>query len=156
MRAHNHRDVTRTAALVDIENAVIVGGRRLSAAAGSLLLNIIGNYTSGMPVCVATGENVLRAYLPVLAGLPWGLRLVNTEPDAADLALIEAGHDLIGCGVTDLVVISGDHAFAELAPGARLHVVSHAGHLSRQLWLAATTVRYLPTVDTAEWAQKAA
>lgn len=153
---HNHRAATRTAALVDIENAVIVGGRRLSAAAWSRLLNTIGSYTSGMPVCVATGESVLRAYLPVLAGLPWGLRLVNTDPDAADLALIESGHALIDSGVTDLVVISGDHAFAELAHGARLHVITHADHLSRQLWLAATTVRYLPTEDTATWAQKAA
>lgn len=145
MFVNNRRASTRAAALVDIENAVIVDGQRLSAAEASILMNTIENFTSGMPVRLATGENVLRAYLPLLARRRWGLTMVSTQPDAADLALIEAGREFIAGGVTDLIVISGDHAFAELARRARLHVVSHADHLSKQLRLAATTFHYLPT-----------
>ncbi|QCC77388.1 hypothetical protein [Nocardioides daphniae] len=46
--------------------------------------------------------------------------------------------------MTDLVVVSGDHAFVELAEVARVHVLAQPGKLSRRLRLAATSVTLLP------------
>lgn len=134
----------RFAGLVDAENTLIVRGRLLPAAEGDLLLTAAGRCLGGMPVQVATGENVLRPYMATLATRGWIPALVPTEPDAADLALLDAGHAFIAAGVTDLVVVSGDHIFSELAAVARLHVIAHEDHLSKALRLAATTVTYLP------------
>jgi hypothetical protein len=137
----------RFAALVDIENAAIVEGRLLQAPQRRDLLNTLHRALTGMPVRVATGTHVLKASM---TDLPrgWGLSLVPTQPDAADLALIEAGLQLAGCGVTDLVVVSGDHAFVALAAHARLHVITRPGQLSNALRLAAATVTYLPAPQT--------
>jgi hypothetical protein len=90
---------------------------------------------------------VVKACIPELASRGWGLTLVPALPDAADLALIEAGRQMAASGVTDLVIVSGDHAFAALAPVARLHVIARRGCLSRQLRLAATTITYLPELQ---------
>lgn len=137
---------SRAAAIVDVENLVIRAGARLPRAEGVPLLDIVRDLGRGTPTRAAAGEHVLREYMAALAGLGWGVITVPTEPDAANLALIEAGRHFIRCGVTDLVVASGDHAFVELASQARLHVVAHASHLSRRLRLAATTVTYLEPV----------
>lgn len=136
----------RFAALVDIENAAIVHGVLLPAPVRSELLHGLRGTLAGMPVRVATGASVLKASM---TDLPrgWGLTLVPTEPDAADVALIDAGLLFAGCGVTDLVVVSGDHAFVALAAHARLHVITRPGQLSNALRLAATTVTYLPALQ---------
>ena len=141
------RPRVRFAALVDIENTAIVQGRLLQAPQCRDLLNTLHRALTGMPVRVATGTHVLKA---TMSDLPrgWGLSLVPTQPDAADLALIEAGLQLAGCGVTDLVVVSGDHAFVALAAHSRLHVITRPGQLSNALRLAATTVTYLPAPQT--------
>lgn len=141
---HVESSTSRWAALVDIENIVIMDGCRLSAAPGQFLLEAVEARVLGMPVRAATGENVLRQHLPALASSSWGLTLVRTEPDAADRALLDAADDFAHRGVTDLVVASGDHAFAALASKARLHVIAHRSHLSKRLRLAATTVTYFP------------
>jgi hypothetical protein len=130
--------------LVDIENTVIVGGCRLRAAQGQPLLEVVEARVRGMQVRAATGEKVLTEFLPALGPLSWGLTLVSTEPDAADRALLEAADDFVRRGVTDLVVASGDHAFAALASKARVHVLAHRNHLSKRLRLAATSVAFLP------------
>ncbi len=140
------RVAVRAAALVDLENTVIYDGLRIPCCLGRPLLDLVRERAQGMPTRVATGQKVLREYMPALAGLGWGLTPVSAEPDAADMALIEVGYAFIRCGITDLLVVSGDHAFVELAPWARLHVIAHAGHLSRRLRLAATTVTYLPPI----------
>lgn len=145
----------RAAACVDIENIVNIGPRRLLVAEGQSLLNVVAAHTCGMPVRVAGGRAVLRAYMPVLAGLPWGLTLVGQEPDAADADLLRAGLDFVETGVTDLWVASGDHAFTELAGWTRVHVIAHPNHLSRKLRLAATTVTYLPSLTAATSSRKA-
>ena len=93
---------------------------------------------------MAPGVNVLRPYMDLIGLQRWGLTLVKTEPDAADNALCDTARDFIRSGVTDIVVVSGDHAFVPLAAHARLHVICHADHLSKALRLAATTVTYLP------------
>ncbi|MCU0277769.1 MAG: hypothetical protein MUF33_01960 [Candidatus Nanopelagicales bacterium] len=138
----------RLAALVDAENSLIVRGRLLPAAEGDALLTVVGKHLTGMPVQVATGEHVLRAYMAWFAARGWVPALVPTEPDAADLALLAAGRTFTAAGVTDIVVVSGDHIFTELAGAARLHVIAHADHLSKALRLAATTVTYLPRPAT--------
>lgn len=134
----------RFAGLVDVENTVIVRGRLLPVVEGDVLLAAAGEYLGGMPVQVATGENVLRPYMAAFAARGWVPALVPTAPDAADLALLDAGRAFAAAGVTDLVVVGGDHRYAELAAVARLHVIAHKGHLSKVLRLAATTVTFLP------------
>lgn len=139
----------RFAAILDLENVAMIRDSRVSKAEMQILLSAISAHVGGMPVRVATGVNILRAYTDVIALQQWGLTLVPTEPDAADDALCDAARDFIHCGVTDIVIASGDHAFVQLAAHARLHIISHADHLSKALRLAATTVTYLPTFHPA-------
>lgn len=134
----------RTAAVVDLENIAIVGGVRVSSTQMAKFLAFVDSRVSGMPVRVATGQNVLRPFMHLLGRVGWGLTVVRTEPDAADHALTDTARDFIRCGVTDIVVVSGDHAFVPLAANARLHVISHASQPSNALRLAATTVTCLP------------
>ena len=134
----------RFAAIVDLENIAIVNDRSVSLAEMQVLVAAVVGRVADMPVRVATGINVLRPYMDLLLHQPWGLTLVETEPDAADRALCEAARDFVHCGVTDLVVVGGDHAYVPFAAHARLHVMSHADHLSNALRLAATTVTFLP------------
>lgn len=143
-----HLAAGRCAAVCDLENVAIVDGARLPSAEMGRLLAFVEARIGGMPVRVATGPNVLQPYMGLLHSTCWGLTLVKTVPDAADQALATAAHDFIRCGITDIFVVSGDHAFASLASHARLHVLSHASHLSATLRLAATTVTYLPEVES--------
>lgn len=132
----------RFAALLDFENLAIAHDRRLPIVETAELLASIAPLLQGMPVRVATGKRLL---LPNMCAFnpAWGLRVVGSEPDAADNALIDDAHQFFASGVTDLIVASGDHAFVPLAAFARLHIISHADHLSRKLQMAATTVTYL-------------
>jgi hypothetical protein len=134
----------RFAALVDLENTVIVSGCLLAAAQRHVLLGSLDTHVAGMQVRVASGRRVMSACTAELAGRGWGRTLVPTEPDAADRALLEAGHHFTSTGVTDIVVVSGDRAFVALADAARLHVFAHRHRLSRALRLAATTVTHFP------------
>jgi hypothetical protein len=134
----------RFAAIVDLENVAIMDDGRVSLPEMRILLSAIGSRVTDMPVRVATGINVLRPYMGLLCAQRWSLTLVKTEPDAADKALCETARDFVRCGVTDIVVVGGDHAYFPLAAHARLHVISHAGHLSKALRLAGTTVTFLP------------
>lgn len=140
------RRARRFAAIVDLENLAIVDGARISVERMQRLLAAVEPRVVGMPVRVATGSNILRHYATLLPSGRWGLTLVPSGPDAADAALCDAALEFAHCGVTDLVVVGGDHAYVPLARYARLHVVSHADHLSRQLRLASTSVTLLPDV----------
>lgn len=132
----------RFAAVLDLENLLIVRGQGLAAPEIQALMTSIIPRVVGMPVRVATGESVLRLGMAAI-NPKWGLTMVKMEPDAADHALIDAAHEFISAGVTDLVVASGDHVFVPLSAHARLHVISHPDHLSKTLRLAATTVTLL-------------
>ncbi len=134
----------RFAAIVDLENLAISDGRRPQAARAEDLLGVVDKYVARMQVRVATGHKALDPYMGALVLRPWGVTLVDTTPEAADGALLAAARHFIDSGVTDLVVVSGDHAFVPLASEARLHVVSHAPKLSQRLRLAATTATHLP------------
>lgn len=137
----------RFAGLVDIENALIVRDLLIPLPHRGEVFEALDSYLVGIPVRVASGPRVVKACMPELASRGWGLTLVAARPDAADRALIEAGRRMAASGVTDLVIVSGDHAFAALAPAARLHVIAHRRCLSRQLRLAATTITYLPALQ---------
>lgn len=137
----------RFAGLVDIENALIVQEQLLPVPHRGDVFDALDSHLVGIPVRVASGPRVVKACIPELASRGWGLTLVAALPDAADVALIEAGRQMAASGVTDLVIVSGDHAFVALAPVARLHVIARRGSLSRQLQLAATTITYLPELQ---------
>jgi hypothetical protein len=145
----------RTAALIDVENLLIHDADVMGHTDAARVLNEVRRLTSGMPTRTATGPLVLRTHTSALAAFGGGLTLVAPVKDGADQVLIEAAHDLAAQGVTDLVIASGDHAFAELASIARLHVISFDSHLSRRLRLAASTVQLLDHTagrkTTTEW-----
>lgn len=62
---------------------------------------------------------------------------------AGILGEVSARAFAIDHGHEGLVIVSGDHIFAELAGRARLHVVSHPDRLSHALRSVATSVNYL-------------
>lgn len=129
--------------LIDPENATIFRGRRLPLPAAAAVLDEVEYYVTAMPTCAALTRPMLAPYVPILASRGWALQLVATGPDAADLALMERARFAIDHGYDDLVIVSGDHIFAELAGQARLHVVSHPDRLSHVLRSVATSVSYL-------------
>jgi hypothetical protein len=147
-RTTHGADITvppRFAGLVDIEDTLILRDHLLPSPQLRDTFDTLDAHLVDMPVRVASGPRVVKACMTELASRGWGLTLISAEPDAADRALIEAGRHLAACGVTDLVVVSGDHVFATLAGVARLHVIAHPEKLSRALRLAATSVRHLPS-----------
>jgi hypothetical protein len=133
------------AAVVDLENIAILGGHLLMERQVAHLLEFIDPLVAEMPVRAASGVNVMTGCLGPLCSRGWGLTLVDSCPEAADIALLDAAWDMLDRRVSDLVVVSGDHAFAELASVARLHVISHPSKLSAVLRRAASTVTYLPS-----------
>lgn len=148
------KSARRFAALIDLENLAIVNDAHISVERMQQLLSVVELQVVGMPVRVATGPSILRHYMELLCFQRWGLTLVPSQPDAADDALCDAAVEFTHRGVTDLVVVGGDHAYVPLARHARLHVISHADHLSNSLRLAATSVALLP--DARMVAQRAA
>lgn len=133
----------RFAALIDIENLLIHGRRPLSIDDAALALDQVMSHLGPIQTRTAVGPALMHTHLPLIASLGGGLTLTSNHKDAADQALLEAGRAFVNNGITDLVVASGDHAFAELASIARLHVIASPSCLSRRLRVAATTVTYL-------------
>jgi hypothetical protein len=139
----------RCAALIDLDNLIIVRGQLLRPSAAAPVLAAIDAHVEGMPARAACGRGILTAYMSALAARGWGLTPVPATPDAADRVLFEDGLGFAARGATDLVVVSGDGFFADLASVARLHVMAPRFSLSQRLRLAATTVTYLPRPDRA-------
>lgn len=139
----SHPQTMRGLALVDLENLCIFNGHRLALTQAAGVCTEIDTFVAGLPTTAALACSLFAAYLPLLSARTWSIDMVQPGPDSADLALLERGHFAATHGVTDLVVVSGDHAFAELAAHARIHVVSHRDRLSRVLASAATSVTYL-------------
>lgn len=135
----------RAFALVDAENQTIWNGARISPAAAGAVFDEIDRYVARLPTSAAMAHSLLGPYVGVLAGRGWKLNLVNVGPDAADNALLEDARFAISRGYTDLVVVTGDGIFADLADRVRLHVVAYPERLSRRLATAATSVTYLTT-----------
>jgi hypothetical protein len=131
----------RVAAIVDGDN--VTRGGRLGLADVSHVMAHLAHLTERWPVTCALQSRVAVDYMSAYVRLGWRIRFAPMGPDAADLVLLEDAEDYLTHAVTDLVVVSGDHAFAALAPRARLHVLSYRSSLSRELELAATTVTHL-------------
>ena len=129
------------AALIDVDNLATGGGRRPADLV--VVLDQIMTLTQDMPVTAAMNRHVAERCLPCFAPRGWRTLITDTTPDAADLALLEAGREHAARGRQSLLVASGDHAFAHLSVVAYLHVLSFQGQLSRRLRLAATTVTLL-------------
>lgn len=137
------------AALIDLDNVLIERGKLLQPSAAAPLLAAIGAQVEGMQVRAACGHGILTAHMSALAARGWGITPVPATPDAADRVLFDDGLGFAARGATDLVVVSGDGFFADLATVARLHVIAPRGSLSRRLRLAAATVNFLPRIDAA-------
>lgn len=137
----SHHRTKRTACIVDGDN--ITGGGQLAVTEVAGVLQRLSELTSGFPVTFAMQRRLAPRYMPAYVGLGWGIKFASMAPDAADLELLEAAEDYLTHEVTDLVVVSGDHAFVNLAAQARLHVVAYRRSLSSRLRLAASSVRYL-------------
>lgn len=131
----------RVACIVDGDN--ITQGGRLGLADARDALAHLAHLTERWPVTCALQHRLAVEYMVAYATLGWAIRFAAMGPDAADRVLLEVAEDYLAHGVTDLVVASGDHAFAVLASRARLHVVSYRRCLSRELRAAATTVTHL-------------
>ncbi len=138
---NEHIAVSRVAAVIDGDNLTRGGQLDLSVTTG--VLTRIAEATAEHPVTFAMQRRLAVRYMTAYSGLGWGIRFASMAPDAADVLLHEAAEDYAAHSVTDLVVASGDHAFADLAGSLRLHVFSYRGCLSLRLRLAATTVTYL-------------
>lgn len=131
----------RFACIVDGDN--VTRGGQLGLADVSHVMAYVAHLTERWPVTCALQNRVAVDYMSAYAGLGWRVRFAPMGPDAADLVLLEVADDHLAHAVTDLVVVSGDHAFAELASRARVHVLSYRSCLSRALSEVATTVTYL-------------
>lgn len=135
----------RAAAVIDLENVLIESNGSHHGDCASATLGSLSTLTAGVPSRTAMGPRLLGSHMRDVSATSWGLTLTTSAPNAADRALLQQAAAWVDAGVTDLIVVSGDHAFAELASQARLHVVSHAAKLSRTLRLAAFSVTLLST-----------
>jgi hypothetical protein len=132
---------SRVAAVVDGDN--LTQGGQIDVPEVARVLERLAHALREYPVTFAMQSKLAARYMTAYSGLGWGVRFASMEPDAADHLLVEAAAEHARHAVTDLVVASGDHAFAELAGSARLHVLSYRSSLSGRLKLAATSVTYL-------------
>ena len=131
----------RFACLVDGDN--VTRGGQLGLADVSHVMSYVAHLTERWPVTCALQERVAMDYMSAYARLGWRIEFAPMGPDAADLVLLDAAKGHLAHDVTDLIVVSGDHAFAELADRVRLHVLSYRSCLSRQLAAVASSVTYL-------------
>lgn len=134
-------DSVRVAAIVDGDN--LTKGGQVELPEVSRVLAGIAAALVDFPVTFAMQSKLAARYMTAYSSLGWGVRFASMAPDAADLLLHEAAEYFAAHEVTDLVVASGDHMFADLAASARLHVLCYRGCLSRRLRLAAADVTYL-------------
>jgi hypothetical protein len=133
----------RAYAIVDVENQTIWDGQRLHPGAARDVVEEIALHVADMPVRAALTESTLQSYLPLLAGRGWGVDCVAVGPDAADWVLIRHSVGAYLQGYDEIVVVSGDRVFAQLAEFAPIHVISHPDRLSRELASVASSVTYL-------------
>jgi hypothetical protein len=141
MSRNRYEEHNRSACIVDGDN--LTHGGKDTVADVAHVLQRVAMVSDGLPVTFAMQRELAAAYLPAYVGHGWGIRFAAMTPDAADRELLEAAKDYIAHGVRDVLVASGDHAFARLAGHARLHVLTYRLALSNRLRIAATTVTYL-------------
>lgn len=129
----------RFASIIDIENLAHDNRRALDAGAVAPVMAYVRALTGQAPATLALQAALAPRLMSAVVG-PWRLRLVESGPDRADAALLEAADAYVAAGVTDLIVVSGDRCFSALAQKTRLHVVAFEDRLSRDLSRVATSV----------------
>jgi hypothetical protein len=139
--SHHRRRVVRTACIIDGDN--VASGGQVPISDVATILGRLSVLNKGLPVTFAMQRRLAAQYMTTYASRGWSVRFASMAPEAADEELLEAAGDYLARGVNDLVVVSGDHAFAGLARHARLHVCAYRSSLSRTLRMAATDVHYL-------------
>jgi hypothetical protein len=159
--------------LVDIENPT--GGARVSCEQAAMLWAVLAQQAPGITtrdhVVVGAARMVVRKYRAAIDGPNVKWVVAADVPDGADRALL-AAVDLrrVARNFDELVIVSGDHAFADLARRAKalglsVHVVTAEQHgwrrssLSRELSAVADTrslVRFAPRTPHHDQAQPAA
>lgn len=150
---------TRRYFVVDIENPT--RGAKASREDAAELWRIIRDQAPGVTphdhVVVGASRSVARKYAPVIAGHHVRWVVGANAPDAADRALLGAVDvRRVARRFDELVIVSGDHAFSDLArqakaAGLTVHVVTAqqpGGRpmLSRELAAIADTRTLLPLV----------
>ena len=143
----------RTKIYVDLENAC--GGSGLVAQNQALVRKKIQMFTDqfASQVTYSVGPSALQD-CPNLVW-DWGFArfLPGRGLDGADLALLAAiQSDRFRANVDSLILVSGDHIFAETietlkSAGITTTVVAQSRSLSNQLRIAATRVHYLPDTE---------
>lgn len=139
--SHHLHGSARTACIIDGDN--VAGGGQVPVPDVAHVLERLSALNAGWSVTFAMQRRLAERYMTAYADRGWAIRFASMAPDAADGELLYAAADYLDHHVTDLVVVSGDHAFAELAGQARLHVCAYRSSLSKRLRLAATSVSYL-------------
>jgi hypothetical protein len=135
--------------LIDIEN-VAHGACLTTEIAASAMEAVLAVVPPRHGDLVVIGTCHL-GLLSVATAYPTARRLMGSGPDGADLALLEEMTQHMVDRFDELVLVSGDHIFADgvawlAARGLPTTVVSHPDSLSRQLRMAATDIVYLQEV----------
>lgn len=143
----------RTKIYVDLENAC--GGSALVAQNQTVVRKMIQMFAEqfASQVTYSVGPSALQD-CPSLVW-DWGFArfLPGRGLDGADLALLSAiQSDRFRPNIDNLILVSGDHIFAETvselkSAGISTTVVAQSRSLSNQLRIAATRVHYLPETE---------
>ena len=144
--SHHENRSAKTACIIDGDN--IATGGQLPLPDVAHVLKRISALTTGLPVTFAMQSRLAARYMTTYAGEGWAIRFASMAPDAADDELLDAAAGYLDHGVEQLLVVSGDHAFADLAQHARLHVFAYRASLSKVLRMAASHVTYLDDLIT--------
>lgn len=132
--------------LVDIEN--VIGGACLKRDEADWARWLISNVVEINPLDHVVLGTSHVGLVDVGDAWPHVRYVAQSGKDGADLALLEVLNEDIADRFGEIVLVSGDHIFANTiarlrAQGVHCTVVSHREHLSRQLQLTASEVRFL-------------
>lgn len=146
LEQHTPRTIGRQVILVDIEN--LVGGAVMTTSAAHWARTQLEAVTEISPeahVIVGTSHIGL---LPTADAWPGKQYLIQSGPNGADLALLDAIEDLLVDRYDEVVLASGDGIFADAVARLAAHsldvtVVAHRGHCAGRLRMAAHRTIYM-------------
>ena len=146
LKQHTPRTIGRQVILVDIEN--LVGGAVMTASSAHWARTQLEAVTEISPdahVIIGTSHIGLFPTRDVWPGKQY---LIQSGPDGADLALLEAIDDLLVNRYDEVVLASGDGIFADAvsrltAHGLDVTVVAHHGRCAARLRMAAHRTIYM-------------
>jgi len=143
----------RTKIYVDLENAC--GGSNLVAKNQRVVKKRIQMFTDqfASQVTYSVGPSALQDCPSLIWDWEFARFLPGRGLDGADLALLSAiQSDRFRANIDSLILVSGDHIFAETvealkSTGIATTVVTQRQSLSNQLRIAATRIHYLPDTE---------